>query len=30
VASAAYSALLLLVLGAGLWQLFKRRISIRI
>jgi predicted acyltransferase len=30
VASAAYSALLLLVLGAGLWQLFKRRIVIRI
>jgi hypothetical protein len=30
VASAAYSALLLLVLGAGLWQLYKRRIVIRI
>jgi predicted acyltransferase len=30
VASAAYSAVLLLVLGAGLWQLFKRRIVIRI
>jgi predicted acyltransferase len=30
VASAAYSALLLLVLGAGLWQLFKRRIVVRI
>jgi predicted acyltransferase len=30
VASAAYSVLLLLVLGAGLWQLFKRRIVIRI
>jgi predicted acyltransferase len=30
IASAAYSALLLLVLGAGLWQLYKRRIVIRI
>jgi len=30
VASAAYSVLLLFVLGAGLWQLFKRRIVIRI
>jgi predicted acyltransferase len=30
VASAAYSALLLGVLGAGLWQLYKRRIVIRI
>jgi predicted acyltransferase len=30
VASAAYSALLLCVLGAGLWQLYKRRIVIRI
>jgi predicted acyltransferase len=30
VASAAYSALLLLVLGAGLWQLYKRRIVVRI
>jgi predicted acyltransferase len=30
VASSAYSALLLLVLGAGLWQLYKRRIIIRI
>jgi predicted acyltransferase len=30
VASAAYSALLLLILGAGLWQLYKRRIVIRI
>jgi predicted acyltransferase len=30
VASAAYSALLLVVLGAGLWQLYKRRIVIRI
>jgi predicted acyltransferase len=29
VASAAYSALLLCVLGAGLWQLYKRRIVIR-
>jgi predicted acyltransferase len=30
IASAAYSALLLLVLGVGLWQLYKRRIVIRI
>lgn len=30
VAAAAYPARLLLVLGAGLWQLFKRRIAIRI
>jgi hypothetical protein len=30
VASAAYSALLLLVLGAALWQLYKRRIVVRI
>ncbi|WP_083685389.1 acyltransferase family protein [Massilia putida] len=30
IASAAYSAVLLLVLGAGLWQLYKRRIVIRI
>jgi predicted acyltransferase len=30
VASAAYSALLLVVLGAGLWQLYKRRIVVRI
>jgi predicted acyltransferase len=30
VASAAYSALLLGVLGAGLWQLYRRRIVIRI
>jgi predicted acyltransferase len=30
IASAAYSALLLVVLGAGLWQLYKRRIVIRI
>jgi predicted acyltransferase len=30
VASAAYSALLLLVLGAGLWQLYRRRILIRL
>lgn len=30
VASAAYSLLLLVVLGAGLWQLYKRRIVIRI
>lgn len=30
VASAAYSVLLLVVLGAGLWQLYKRRIVVRI
>jgi predicted acyltransferase len=30
VASAAYSALLLGVLGAGLWQLYRRRIVVRI
>jgi predicted acyltransferase len=30
VASAAYSALLLVVLGVGLWQLYKRRIVVRI
>jgi predicted acyltransferase len=30
VASAAYSLLLLVVLGAGLWQLYKRRIVVRI
>jgi predicted acyltransferase len=30
VASAAYSALLLVVLGAGLWQLYRRRIVVRI